>query len=91
MNAEKDYTFDKVTLTTVVSVYRLNQAKLFSSRMTVSIVVQVKLFSVSISVQAQLSLSSQAIQISCFVQTKQCSVSVSVVLVSVSEVYQLQL
>ena len=91
MNAEKDYTFDKVTLTTIVSVYRLNQAKLFLSRMTVSIVVQVKLFYVSISVQAQLSLSSQVIQISCFVQTKQCSVSVSVVLVSVSEVYQLQL
>ena len=91
MNAEKDYTFDKVTLTTIVSVYRLNQAKLFLSRMTVSIVVQVKLFYVSISVQAQLSLSSPAIQISCFVQTKQYSVSVSVFLISVSEVYQLQL
>ena len=54
MNAEKGYSFDKVTMTTVVSVYRLSQAKFISCGMTVSVVVQAKLFSVSISVQTQL-------------------------------------
>ena len=54
MNAKKIYSVDKLTATTVVSVCRLNQAKLFSFGMTVSVVVQAKLFSVSISSQATL-------------------------------------
>ena len=44
MNAEKGYSIDKVIMMTVVSVYMLRQKKLFSCGMTVSVVVQAKIF-----------------------------------------------